>query len=472
MATQTRPFLMTGAALASAAAIVAATPAIMPSMTAPSPLALSAAQVELTTFSDLLSITPADWNDYLFVGWGGAIGPINIDPLNVANDYWLPLCNYDCTINGPSGLAYLALDALINGNGYGINAVNGILEDPSKPYQPDPTKPDYNPYAVEPWGTSAVNYFFEGGPAGSPTAGFQYLIESPFLGEPYKEPGPLYNPQISALITELFRGTFIVTDLYTAALQTIAVLASGIPVVGEYLYRGIGSYLGPAFGNIDQFYDYSFYAGISGVLRYVGGVITTAGNPNPYPKPQPEPSAAVTADTAEQAVSAAAGANDAAGGNAVAAASDAGGGSGAESTGTEAVEAATAASAVAESSPAETVPGAEMSDAETDAAEAAATGATAAETAAVEAASSTDTAAAADDKGTEAMLSSLPDSVTEAPAAAEAEAPAKSPKRPVRGALERATKRIASAIGGSRSGATAGGSASADAGSAGADGDS
>ena len=103
---------------------------------------------------------------------------------------------------------------------------------------------------------------------------------------------------------------------------------------------------------------------------------------------------------------------------------------------------------------------------------AAATGATAADTAAVEAASGTDTAAAADDKGTEAMLSSLPDSVSEAPAAAEAEAPAKSPKRPVRGALERATKRIASAIGGARSGATAGGSASADAGSAGADGDS
>ena len=75
MATQTRPFLMTGAALASATAIVAATPAIMPSMAAPAPLALSAAQaeVQLATFSDLLSITPEDWNYYFFDGWGQAI---------------------------------------------------------------------------------------------------------------------------------------------------------------------------------------------------------------------------------------------------------------------------------------------------------------------------------------------------------------------------------------------------------------
>ena len=73
MATQTRPFLTRGVALASAAAIAVATPAIAPNLTPP-PTAVSAAEVELANFADLLSITAADWNNYFFVGWGGAIG--------------------------------------------------------------------------------------------------------------------------------------------------------------------------------------------------------------------------------------------------------------------------------------------------------------------------------------------------------------------------------------------------------------
>ena len=138
MATQTRPFLTRGVALASAAAIAVATPAIAPNLT-PTPTALSAAQVELTTFADLLSITPADWNNYLFVGWGGALGPINPDPEVLDPTYYVN-CDYDCTIPGISGLAYLALDAVINGNGAGIQNVNGILNpdyDPDEPIGPD-----------------------------------------------------------------------------------------------------------------------------------------------------------------------------------------------------------------------------------------------------------------------------------------------------------------------------------------------
>ena len=459
MASQTRPFLMTGAALASAAAIVAATPAIVPNVTAPAPLALSAAQVELTTFSDLLSITPAEWNDYLFIGWGGAIGPINVDP-DLISDYWIPQCNYDCTIGGPSGLLYLALDALINGNGQGINDASN-------------------------WGVSALNYFFEG----SLSTGFQYLFESPFLGEPYKEPGPLYNPQIAELIKLAFQGPDLVTTVYVQALSTIAVLASGLPAIGEYLYRGIGSYIGPAFRNIDSFYDYSVYAGISGVLRYIGGVILTGGNPNPYPLVDNNAAAAAATggDTAAADMAATAVAEGPAGDGA-AAVTDGSASEAAASVagGQDAAESDTAAAAAAES-PAGS--DAESADAGSAEAEAAAAVAVAAEDPAGEttpAAVEADAATPADDSGAEAMLSSLPDSVSEAPAAAAAEAPAKSSKRPVRGALERATKRIASAIGGDRSAATAGASASAsadadagsadagsaDAGSAGADSDS
>ena len=148
MATRTKP-LITAAALASAAAIAVASPAIAPNLT-PAPAALAAAQVELTTFSDLLSITPADWGNYFFVGWGGAIGANQETPADTPANYWAPNCNFDCTIPGLSGVTYLALDALINGNGAGINNVGGILQDPNKAYQPDPTKPDYNPYTTRP----------------------------------------------------------------------------------------------------------------------------------------------------------------------------------------------------------------------------------------------------------------------------------------------------------------------------------
>lgn len=75
MATHTRPFLMTGAALASAVAVVAATPSIMPSVAMPAPTALSSAAYDLTTFADLLSITPEDISNAYFDGWGFKLKP-------------------------------------------------------------------------------------------------------------------------------------------------------------------------------------------------------------------------------------------------------------------------------------------------------------------------------------------------------------------------------------------------------------
>ena len=414
MATQTRPFLTRGVALASAAAIAVATPAIAPNLT-PTPTALSAAQVELTTFADLLSITPADWNNYFFVGWGGALGAINPDPEVLDPTYYVD-CDYDCVIPGVSGLAYLALDALINGNGAGIQNTNGILEDPDLPYQPDPTKPDYNPYTTPPWGTSAVNYFFEG----SFSTGLQYIAQSPFA------PGaPLANEQIFNAIALAFQGEYALTTLYVQALSTIAVLALGLPLVGEYVYRGIGSYIGPAFTTVDSFYDYSFYAGISGVLRYVGGVILTGGNPNPYPV-TPEPTAAVSAASVATPVVAALKAD-------------------APKAAVEAPQAEAVSSEAGSSEAGSSEAGTEASVADVEAP-------TAGDSAEADASATESTETPAD-------TTAAVDSPSSAVAETVAEAPAKTAKRPVRNAVERATKKIASALGGSTSGAATGGAA-------------
>ena len=385
MATQTRPFLTRGVALASAAAIAVATPAIAPNLT-PAPTALSATQVELANFADLLSITPADWNNYFFVGWGGAIGSINVDPETTESDYWAPQCDYDCLLPGIPGVTYLALDALINGNGAGIQNVNGIL---NPDYDPDePIGPDNEEYLVQPWGTSAVNYFYEAGLS----TGIQYILQQPFA------PGaPLANEQIFNAIKLAFQigsGNLWITA-YVNTLAAIAVLAEPIPVIGPYLYRGIGSYLGPAFDNIDTLYDDADYAGIPGVLRWIGGVIATGGNPNPYPtlESDPEPTAAVSAASVATPVVAAL--------KAEAPKAD--------------VEAPTAGDS------------AEAVDSATEGTETPA-----------------DTTAAVES----------PSSVV---AETAAEAPARTAKRPVRNAVERVTKEIASAVGAATSGAATGG---------------
>ncbi len=410
MATQTRPFLTRGVALASAAAIAVATPAIAPNLT-PTPTALSAAQVELATFADLLSITPADWSDYFFEGWGGAIGPIQVDPQTTEADYWIPQCNYDCTIPGISGLAYLALDALINGNGEGIDNTGGtILQNPDLPYQPDPTKPNYNPY-INAWGTSALNYFFEG----SFSTGLQYIAQSPFA------PGaPLANEQIFNAIYLAFQGSYALTTLYLQALSTIAVLASSVPLVGEYVYRGIGSYIGPAFSTVDSVYDYSSYAGIPGILRYVSGVILSGGNPNPYPTAPPEPTAAVSAASVATPVVAALKAD----------------------APKAAVEAAQAEAVSSED-------GAGSSEAGTEAPVADVEAPTAGDSAEADVSVTESTETPAD---TTAAVESPSSAVAETVA----EAPARTAKRPVRNAVERATKKIASALGGATAGAAGG----------------
>jgi hypothetical protein len=349
-----------------------------------------------------------------------------------------------------------------HGNGAGIDNVAGVPNPNYNPKFPEgpgnyqylqPGQPGY----VAPWGTSALNYYFEGGLS----TFAQYILQQPFA------PGaPLANQQIFDAIKLAFQvgsGNLWLTA-YVNTLSAIAQLAEPI---SEYLYRGIGSYLGSAFANIDSVYDYSYYAGWSGVFRYVGGVITTPwaitegplagvtlpfGNPNPYPLPAPEPAAPAAALSSSVAAAKSVSVD----------------------TGTAApvVEAEVAAPKAGETPSADSTP-----DDSTPAAGGSSEGTS------TEAASDTtvpdttvpDTKPADTTPAVDSPSNAVADSTADAtpaaikpadtPAATKpADAPAKAAKRPVRGAVERATKKIASAIGGSAAKAAPAAGGSADSG--------
>ena len=286
MATRTNP-LVSAAVLASAAAIAVASPALAPSVQMPSPHALAAAKVQLANFQDFLSITAEDWSNVVFGGYGEAISPNQLPSFDWAASYVSTNCDFNCKVPGISGVAYLALDSLINGNGTGYAPV---LKDPKLPYN-EKTNPYVGGYPT--WSVSAVNYYFEGG-AGPGTA---YLLSSPF-GDPKS---PLYNPTIAGIITQAFQGAANVTIFYDAALTALAQLALQVPTVGPYVYGAINAYLGPA--TTDKYFGYWGYsAGLSGILRYVTDVITTGGNP--YPPYGPQSAAATLAAAAVPAAAA------------------------------------------------------------------------------------------------------------------------------------------------------------------------
>lgn len=464
MATRTKP-LIASAALATAAAVVIATPAVAPAVSAPIPPALASAQIELATFSDLLSITPEDWNNALFSGWGFALSPDQIDDFDWANAYLNPFvnCNFDCAVNGPSGVAYLALDALINGNGEGIGTVNGVLEDPSKPYQPDPDKPDYNPYVIQPWGISAVNYFFEGGLG----PGATYLAVQPF-GNPVS---PLYNPALAQALALAGQGLPALTVLLIAGLDTVSKLAVNVPLVGPYIYGAIQAALGP--NSSDEFFgDWGYVAGLSGVLRYVTDVILTGGNPYPpYGPPVNDPAesaastlvsaAAVSADAGLEAPAESVGAEsaDTTDASDTAAGSEAALAVEAEAAPVAAVAEAAPAVEVAEvaeveaapAGEAEAVPAVEVAEVET--APAAEVDITPADV--KSAAKDAPAATASEDSGSGAAAAG--DSTEASAAEAVAEAPAKATNRAKRGALQRAAKSATKSIGSAIKGALGGG---------------
>ena len=426
MATHTRPFLMTGAALASAVAVVAATPSIMPSVAMPAPTALSSAAYDLTTFADLLSITPEDISNAYFDGWGFKLKPFDeTDPdPDWAAAYLDPFlqCNERCGVTGPSGIAYMALDALINGTGTGIGAAYGILQNPDEKYQPDPAKPNYNPYTTPPWPTSALNYTFEGGPG----PGLTYAILQPFS----VPTSPLYNPALASAIVFASNGLDSLSTVYVQALKTIALLAQPVPLVGPYVYGTIQSYLGRNTDDED-WAAFGYFEGLSGILRYAIDVVLTGGNPYPpYGPPVTEPVESAASILAVAAEPAAAEADPAA------------------------VEPAVEVPAVADSAPAaevvESTPVAEVAEvAETtpvvEVAEVAETTPVAEVAEVAEVVESTPAAdiTPVEVKTTEAAPDAV-DTAVKAPSAAAT--PAKEAKRPVRGALQRAAKSIGSAL--------------------------
>ena len=280
MATQTLPFFKTGAALASAAAIAVASPAIAPNLT-PTPNALSTAQVELTTISDLMSIPGYQWSNVLFSTdpWGGAVSINQITGLIIepyANSCTDPDTGTGvCTVGGISGVAYLALDALINGNGQGFDTFDGVLQNPDEPYPPDPDEPDFNPSTIPPWSVSAVNYLFEPQfyvQLGNGTvfniqdvqAGFsaatQYVLQAT-IGTAF--------PALSPLISAFFYGPYLVTIAYTTALNAIADTVVNVPLVGPFVSDSILAYLGRLTTGSGVLY----IEGLSGVLQYWGNIL-------------------------------------------------------------------------------------------------------------------------------------------------------------------------------------------------------
>jgi hypothetical protein len=286
MATQTLPFFKTGAALASAAAIAVASPAIAPNLT-PTPNALSTAQVELTTISDLMSIPAYEWSNVLFGQdpYGGAISTGQASGLII--EPYASSCTGSegtgvCTVGGIAGVTYLALDALINGNGAGFDNINGILENPDEPYQPDPDQPNYNPYTTPPWSVSAVNYLYEpqyyiqlGNGSifsfESVSAGFsaasQYVLQAT-LGTAF--------PALSPVISALFYGPYLVTIAYTTALNAVADAVVNVPLIGPFASNSILAYLGRLATETGALY----IEGLSGVLQYWGNIVTGA---EPFP---------------------------------------------------------------------------------------------------------------------------------------------------------------------------------------------
>ncbi|BBY64993.1 hypothetical protein MHEL_32360 [Mycolicibacterium helvum] len=118
---------MTGAALASAAAIVAATPALVPThdlaVGAPTPLKLSTAQVELTAITD---ITLQGINDAYWFGWGGYITSTNTYYPGVSDVY----------VSGAAGVLYYLVDNAVESFVPGFDLDNYYFEigAPSLPY--------------------------------------------------------------------------------------------------------------------------------------------------------------------------------------------------------------------------------------------------------------------------------------------------------------------------------------------------
>ena len=287
MATQSRPFMNKGVALASAAAIAAATPAVMPTLDVPTH-ALATAEVQLANFADVLSVPAELWTDILFgsAAWGGFLsgenyGPEWAAPQTVALQAgyvnpWALYCNAGCTVQGISGVAYLFFDALINGDGSGVgNAEN--------------------------WNIGIVNYLFEPsatfviGGGNSPSlefvrAGFSAATWFALQGTL----GQLV-PALTIPIAAAYQGPYNLSVAYNLALSVVALGLQQVPLIGPFAGNSILAYLGdlPLPGATDLFYPF----GLSGTLNYWIDIATGAA-PFPTTAAPVEAAAALVSATA------------------------------------------------------------------------------------------------------------------------------------------------------------------------------
>lgn len=293
MATRTKP-LVTAATLVSAAAIAVAGTAITPGLNQPTPHALSTAKVQLATFADVLSIPAEYWTDVLFCGnlgcnatWGGRLGPESYGPewakpggVNITGQVayknpWAQFCDNGCVQTGIPGVAYLFLDALINGDGNGW----------------DPADPGAN------WPIGFVNYLWEPNTVvqlgGGSSPNIQYVTEGFSAATWYALQGTLGRavPALTIPIAAAFWGPTNLTVAYNLALSAVAGLVDAVPGIGPFVGDSIRAYLGDLQlynSEPPQFYQY----GLSGTLNYWIDIATGAA---PWPTTPPLPTAGAAA---------------------------------------------------------------------------------------------------------------------------------------------------------------------------------
>lgn len=415
MATQSRPLMNKGVALASAAAIAAATPAIMPTLDLPTH-ALATAEVQLATFADVMSVPAGAWTELLFerTEYGGSLSSGTFGPAWAAPQTeffqpgyvnpWAGFCNGKCFETGISGAAYLFFDALINGDGSGYDN-------------------------SENWPIGFVNYLFE------PIAAFQIgggaspeiQIVNPGLSSAtwFVLQGTIGQafPELTVPIASLFWGPSNISVAYNFVGVVAAVVLSAVPLIGPFLGNSVLAYLGdlqiPGTVQPDELF-YPF--GLSGPLNYWIDIATGA---VPFPTGSVPPAASVAAVAAVPAEAATAPVSATASATSAALKSDI-----AEATEASPVAAAPEASPAVE---VEASPAVEVAPVEV---------------APVEVAEATPALEVADAGPVAEAPESVATSAADLPAVEVADiAAVKAPKRPVRSAVERAAKSVRSALG-------------------------
>ena len=410
MATQSWPLMNKGVALASAAAIAAATPAIMPTLDVPTH-ALATAEVQLANFADVMSVPPGVWSDILFgnTSWGDILSEDVYGPEWAAPQTeflqagyvnpWALYCGGSgtCNATGISGVAYLFFDALVNGDGSGFEN-------------------------SDTWKVGFVNYLFE--PAavfqigGGSSPGLQFVSAGLSAATWYALQGTIGQafPELTVPIASFFYGTLNVSVAYNLVGVLIAQALSVVPLIGPFLGNSVLAYLGDLENPSTPGTPYQF--GLSGTLNYWVDILSGAA---PFPTAE-----AVPAEAATALASATASATSAALKSDIAQATEA------------AAPEASPAVEVAEASPAVEVAPVEVAPVEVAPVEVA-EATPAVEVAPVEVADAGPVAEAPESVAT---------SAADLPAVEVADiAAVKAPKRPVRSAVERAAKSVRSALG-------------------------